>query len=176
MPLHQIRLSTVIIAMVITLGLLLGGQYSYEKYIVKEELSQKIAQIVEIDEIKIEKNENPPTVYIRASQITDLPMVNRRLGKIIREELGPEYRLVFLDQRTPRLQDLYENCQFSIQEAITAGNFQEMHQAIQKKAAAEHVDYKVSVDSYNVYLQLRDQKGYLYEIIPRWPQLAINGD
>jgi len=87
--------------------------------------------------------------------------------------MGPEYQLVLLDSRTPRLQVLFEDFQFSIQEAISTGSFEEMHQTVRKIAEAENVNYKISVDSYNVYVQLRDQKGYLYEIIPRWPQLAI---
>ncbi len=173
MPLHQIRLTTVIAAMVITLSLLLGGQYIYEKYILKQGLNQKVSQIVKVDEIKIAKQEKPPVVYIRASQIKDLQVTYRRLEKTVKEQLGPEYQIVLLDRRTSKLQTLFEDCQFPIQEAISTGSFQEMYQTVSQKARYKNVNYKISVDSYNVYVQFRDEEGYLYEIIPRWPQLAI---
>lgn len=174
MPLQNIRLTTVVIAMIITLGLLLGSQNLYERYIVNEELTQEIEKVVNLEEIKIAKKEKPPTVYLRTSQIKDLQADYQKLEKIVHQQLGPEYQIILLDQRTPKLQALYEECQFPIYEAISMGNFQRMYQTLRKKAEGAHVNYRISVDLYNIYVQFQDRKGYLYEIIPRYPRLAID--
>jgi hypothetical protein len=80
-----------------------------------------------------------------------------------------------LDNRTPKLQSLYEQASFAIQEAIATGNFQAMQKSVSRLAAANKVQSNISVDSYNVYLELRDEQGsgYLYEVIPRTSQVAI---
>ncbi|HHW41126.1 MAG TPA: hypothetical protein GXX19_08260 [Syntrophomonadaceae bacterium] len=174
MPVRQLNITTVVIALIISLGLMLGGQYLYEKYYVKESVKEKIASVVKVDEVRIAKQEQPPTVYIRTSQIDDLQTVYQKVEKIVRQELGTDYQVVFLDRRTPKLTEIYENSQFAIQEAIATGSFQKMHRSVQNLAEANHVDYRVTVDSFNIYLQLRDGQGYLYEVIQRSPQLADN--
>lgn len=169
---RQLNIATVIIALIISLSLMLCGQYFYEKYYVKKSLEKKITRVIKIKELRIEKEEQPPTVYLRTSQISDLQTVYQRVEKIVLQELGPDYRLVFLDERTPKLMEVYEKSQFSIQEAIATGSFQRMYLSVQNLAQANHVSYRLTVDSYNVYLQLQDKDGYLYEVIQRSPQLA----
>jgi len=55
--LNQIRFTTVAIALVVTLFILLGGYFLYDKYYIKNGLEEKINQIVETEEIKIAKQE-----------------------------------------------------------------------------------------------------------------------
>lgn len=167
---RQLNIATVIIALFISLGLMLCGQHFYEKYYVKETLEKKITRVIKVKELRIEK-EQPPTVYLGTSQISDLQTVYQRVEKIVYQELGPDYRLVFLDDRTPKLTAVYEKSQFAIQEAIATGNFQKMELSVQQLAQANHVNCRLTVDSSNVYLQLQNKDGYLYEVIQRSPQL-----
>lgn len=159
--------------MLITLCLLLSGQFFYEKYVIKDGLYKKISQVSSINDVRIAKHEAPPTVYVSLNQNDDLQTVYNNIEKIVQQQLGTEYKLVLLDNRTPRLKAVNELCQFPIQEAIATGNFQEMRQKVKKIAEEKHIDYSISVDSYNVYLSLKDQNGYLYEIIPRYPLTSI---
>lgn len=169
---NQIRFTTVAIALVVTLFILLGGYFLYDKYYIKNGLEEKINQIVETEEIKIAKQENPPTVYIRSSEIKDLQTVHQKTAEIVYQTLGPEFRVVFLDERTEKLSKLYEKCSFVIQEGIATGRFQEMNVKVQELAAEEGIQCHLTMDSFNVYLELDDGKGYLYEVIPHLNQLG----
>ncbi len=174
MPLQQWRIPTIVAAMLITLALLLGGQFFYEKYFVKDGLDREVAKVAAADEVRVDKDEKPPVVYVRISQVQDLQTDYQELTDVIRKQLGPGYKVVLLDNRTPKLQSLYEQCAFAIQEAIATGSYQTMQKTVSQLAAADKAQSNISVDSYNVYLELKDEQGpgYLYEVIPRQPQVA----
>lgn len=177
MPLQQWRIPTIVAAMLITLLLLLGGQWLYEKYYVKDGLDRQIANVAAVESLTVAKDENPPSVYVRFSHVQDLQTDYQGLTDVIRKQLGPNYKVVLMDNRTPKLQSLYEQCSFAIQEAIATGNYQAMQKEVAQIAADNKAQSHMSVDSNNVYLELRDQQdtGYLYEVIPRLSQLAVSG-
>jgi hypothetical protein len=160
--------------MLITLALLLGGQLLYEKDFVKDGLSQQVAKVAVVDDLRVAKDEKPPAVYIRINNAQDLQHDYQGLSDVVRKQLGLQYKVVLLDNRNPKLQSLYEQDSFAIQEAIATGNFQAMQESVSRLAAANKVQSNISVDSYNVYLELRDEQGSgcLYEVIPR-PSQAI---
>ena len=174
MPLQQWRIPTIVAAMLITLALLLGGQLLYEKDFVKDGLDQQVAKVATVDDLRVAKDEKPPAVYVRINNAQDLETDYQGLTDVIRKQLGPQYKVVMLDNRTPELQSLYEQGSFAIQEAIATGNYQAMQQSVTQLAAANKVQSNISVDSYNVYLELRDEQGsgYLYEVIPRPSRVA----
>lgn len=169
----QIRIKTVIVAFIVTLGILLCGYYFYNNYYVKNGLQEQISQVVEVEEeIEIAEQEYPPTVYIRLSEIKDLQDVYLKIEEIVYQNLGSEYRIVFLDERNDKLSELYDKCSFVIQEGIATGKFQEMYNKIQELAELEGVKCHLIMDSSNIYLELKDDQGYLYEVIPRLNQLG----
>ena len=169
---NQIRFTTVAIALIITLVILLSGYKLYDKYYVDNSLQETINQIVETEDVKIAKQETHPTVYIRSSEIKNLQTVYQKTAEVVHQKLGPEFRIVFMDERTEKLSSLYEKSSFVIQEGIVTGKFQEMHKRVQELADAEDVKCHLTMDSFNIYLELNDNQGYLYEVIPCQSQLG----
>lgn len=167
---NKIRFTTVIAVLVFTLCVLLGGRYLYESYYVKNNLYEEINRAVQAEQISIIKQEDPPTVYIRVPEIKNLKSVYLCVEKIVRQQLGQGYKVVLTDTRTPDLENLYEKCSFIIQEAIFTGSFQDMEQKIEDISKTAGIEWHLSIDSKNIYLELRDDHGYLYEVIPRYYQ------
>jgi hypothetical protein len=174
MPLQQWRIPTIVAAMLITLAVLLGGQILYQKHFVNDDLNRQVATVAAVSDLRVAKDEKPPAVYLRINNAQDLQTDYQGLAEVVRKQLGPQYKVVLLDNRTPELQSLYEQGSFAIQEAIATGDYQAMQKSVTRLAAANRVQSQISVDSYNVYLELRDEQGsgYLYEVIPRAPQTA----
>ncbi len=168
---NHIRLTTVVFSLLVTLFILLGSYFLYDKYYVKNGLEEKINQIVSVDEIKVAKKEKPPTVYIRVSELKDLQTVYLKIAEVVNQKYGSEFRIVFLDERSEKLSKLYEQSSFVIQEAIVTGRFQEMNKKVQELAEREGVSCRMTIDSTNIYLELKDDQGYLYEVIPRLNQV-----
>ncbi len=163
----QIRITTVAIALVVTLSILLGGYFLYDKYYLKKGLEERIGQVVVVEEIKIAKKEKPPTVYIRSSEINDLQSIYQEITEEVFQTLGSDYRVVILDERTEQLSKSYEHLSFIIQEGIATGGFQEMSTRVQEYAMAQDIQCHLTMDSFNLFLELKEDQGYLYEVIPR---------
>lgn len=170
----QFRIKTVIVAFIVTLIVLLSAYYIYNNYYLKNGLQEEINQVVEVEEeeIEIAEDEHPATVYIRSSEIEDLQNVYLKLEEIVYQKIGSEYGIVILDDRTEKLSDLYDQCSFVIQEGIATGKFQEMYSKVQELAELEGIKCHMTIDSSNIYLELRDDQGYLYEVIPHLNQLG----
>ncbi len=166
----QIRFTTVLTVLIITLCILLGGHHLYESHYVKNNLQNEIGRIIKVEEIRIEKQEDPPAVYLRAPEIENLRKAYLNIENVVAKRLGAGYRIVLVDDRTPELEGLYEKCSFIIQEAIATGRYQNMEQKIAELAKAAGVHYRLFIDSSAIYLELRDDHGYLYEVIPRYPR------
>ncbi len=168
---NQIKLTTVICALLITLCALFGGYYLYDKYYVGNGLREQISQVVTAEEINIEKQDNLPTVSIRSSKIESLQNAYQETAKVVYQRFGPECNIVFLDERTENLSLLYEECSFIIQEGIATGEFQDMRTKVLSLADEKGVLCHLTMDSSNIYLELRDEQGYLYEVVHRMNQL-----
>lgn len=166
----KIRLTTVIAVLIISLCILLGGRYLYESYYVKNSLDEEISQAMQAEEIRIAKQEDPPAVYISVPEIKNLQSVYLCAEKIVQQQLGPGYKVILTDKRTPELESLYGKCSFVIQEAIVTGSFEDMKQKIDDLSKTAGVKHHLSIDSKNIYLELRDNRCYLYEVIPRFSQ------
>lgn len=171
---RQLNIPAVIITFFVTLALMMGGKYLYEGYYLKKSLENKISKIIEVKEIRVDKTEQPPSVYLRTAPIGDLQSVYKKIDKVVRQELGPEYHIVFIDRRTPKLTEVYEKSQFAIQEAIATGCFRQMYSSVQSIAQANDVACRLSIDSSNIYLQIYDENGYLYEVIQRPSKCAAD--
>ena len=174
MPIQQWRIPAIVAAMLVTLALLLAGQLLYERYFVKNNLDREVAKVASVQELTIAKDQKPPTVYVRIPNVQDLQTEYQGLKEAISQQLGSGYQIVLVDNRTPELQSLYEQCSFAIQEAIATGNYEAMQKTVLQLAANDQDQANISVDSDNVYLELRDRQGtdYLYEVIPRTSQDA----
>lgn len=167
MSINQLKIPVVVLSLIISLGLLLGGQYFYEHYYLWNEFNGKIAQVLPGAKVSIDRNEDPPVVYIKSSGITDLQTSYRQIDKVVKSRLGTQYRLVLQDQRTPQLQKAYESSQFAIQEALVTGGFEKMRQQVNQVAEHFQIEARITIDPSNIYLQMKDRHGYLYEVIPR---------
>jgi len=165
--LNQIRLTTVVCALILTLCVLFGGYYLYDRYFIRDGLREQINQLVTAQEIIIERQDNLSKVAIRSSEIENFQDVYQKIAKLVYQSLGHQAEVVFLDERTEKLSQLYEECSFIIHEGIATGKFQEMRTQILNLAEQKGVQCHLTIDSSNIYLVLRDEEGYLYEVIPR---------
>lgn len=163
---NQIRLTTVVCALILTLCVLFGGYYLYDKYFIRDGLREQISQLVTAQEINIDKQDNSSIVSIRSSEIENFQDVYQKIAKLVYQKLGPQAEVVFLDERTEKLSQLYEECSFIIHEGIATGKYQDMRTKVMNLADQKGVQCHLTMDSSNIYLVLKDEKGYLYEVIP----------
>lgn len=97
-------------------------------------------------------------------------IVGRYLGS---QDIQPR----IVDERDEGLTRLYYELRFEIEEALATGYFTRMAAAVRDMVEEAGLrDYRLYMDSDNVYVQLHRGSAYLYEVIPRRHENGSRGD
>lgn len=169
MNLQGIRWSALAAALLVTLGLLLGGSYLVRQRTVDQPLFKLYKGTQEVKDVHIERAPDGLNIQLTLGSVDDLQKTYHRLDEATRALVSDQpYRLAIKDERNPRLEEDFYRLHFGIQEAIATGNFTKLAANLDKDAQTMGLDrYRVFVDSRSVFVQLQGHGGYLYEILPR---------
>lgn len=157
------------------LALALAGQGLYEERWVWQPLTIEMERVAGVEQVEIDHEQQPPMIEVRLQANVDLPQVYRRLESVASRRLGPatnggvaKYAIAISDQRTPQLMSAYDHLRFAVEEAIATGRFTGLTVSVARaKEEAGLSQAEVWVDRENVYLHLKDAKGWLYAVVPR---------
>lgn len=173
----KIKQSMVILAsLVVTLGLLLGGQAVARWGTVAHPLDQAFRQDHHVVSFTLEQNTTPPTVDIKLGRVQNLEQAGQRLFNEADLVFGAgNYVLNVSGNPDAKLTNLANGLSFVIAQGLATGQYVTMEQAVQRAAKAQHVTADLYLDSNNLYLALYDGAHDQYEILPRDASLQNGG-
>ncbi|MCW3490806.1 hypothetical protein [Dethiobacter alkaliphilus] len=165
----NLKWPVIVLAFVVTLALGVGGVYLRQHQMVDEPLFQRLSEYEPVQAVDLHKDGNQQVVVVTLDYVDDFGYIHRRLKAEIVDLLGENgFRLEIRDGRDPRLETAFSAVNLALYEGEQRGNFTEMGQQVEAALAdlgiAEH---KIMVDNENIYLQIRQDDAYLYEIIER---------
>lgn len=171
MNIKGIRIPVVIIIIVLVLAVLFGIQYIYHKINVEQPLFKLYSQTKAVQKFDIDNKSGSTIVNIDLKHTDNLGKTYQQIYQTTANVLGKNgFKLNIKDSRSPELESAYYDMQFIINEALVRGNFSQMENVIEEKAAQAGVTSRVFIDNQNIYIQLDKNKKYLYEVVPR-PQV-----
>ena len=165
--------SVVVITIVLTLTVLGFSHFFWQQYALDKPLTEVIENIDGIETLTLDSsdnNESTRNIHITLNNVANLQATYQATNNGVRNVLGlKKYKIIIHDHRTPELEQLYYSMHYSIQEAIFTGKFGVMAEIIQEKALAANTKAQVYVDANYIYLQLMNNNGNLYMVLPRPP-------
>ncbi|MGI5879765.1 MAG: hypothetical protein ACOX6L_04105 [Syntrophomonadaceae bacterium] len=166
-----IRIPVIIIALLITVGLLSGGLRLYNYYYIEQTVQKSITQIESVTEADVSKSNGEYAVQVKLNWSRNLQGTYHELDQIGSQHFGNKiYNIKVLDNRNQRLNDLFIDLQPLIYETLAKDEFVRMNNEVGKQVIKKHMDYYLQVDQHNIYISIRDGDHYLYEIIQRFHQ------
>lgn len=164
----NIKIVTVLIVLGISLGLLLGVQKYYNNSFVKEPVKQSLEQLSFVESVDASQVNGIYDYRVQIKKYGNVQYEYQKVDELIAADLeGKEYQFTLLDHRSPKLQKDLEDLQLSIYEAMAKNNYLWLDEIFRQKAAANGFSYKLYIDDERLYIQLKDQDAFLYEIIER---------
>jgi len=162
----------VLLIAVLALGLFFGVNYYYQHHFKKEPFIDKICCLEGVAAAEI-VSENGSELLI----ITPEPSYRGSLQELfvsIEKEIADDYRkplhIEIKDKRSARLDQFAVAVSPALYEAARSGCYREAAAEITEIAAAYGLTEPVlTVDSCNLYLQARDDAGFLYQVVPLPP-------
>lgn len=157
-----------LLAGVVTLAILFGGQTLWLKYAVAKPLDKFFYSIDGVENVQISDTSAQLSIDVTLKDVKELPKTYDSLSQGIRNVVGNKnYKLVVHDSRNSELEGFYQAIHYYVQEAIATGRYSTMVEQIKGKADSQGIKANVWVDAKNVYLQLEKNGVQMYEIVPR---------
>lgn len=164
----------VLISLVATLTLLVGGGYAFRARTVDEPLKALYRGSSAVKSFTVVNQGAVRAISLQLDQVPDLSTVYRDLDRETRRLLGDApYVITLKDSRTPDQEAALNRIHLYIQEALMTGGFADMADRINAEAASRNMVARVTVDGDFVYLQLQQGASVLYEVTPRHPQRKL---
>ncbi|MCG0278337.1 MAG: hypothetical protein L5656_07370 [Thermanaeromonas sp.] len=159
------RLHYVILACFVSLALLGGGHFLYQKFLWEKALVKKLQSVPQVEGVTFRRTKNK--VEIKLGPTPDLKQtylqVEEAIGEFFRENI-PE--VVIRDERSPVLSQVWEKTQFAVYEAAARGTYTVMAEEIEKIAQDHGVEARLAVDGERIYVALYQDGYFLYEVVP----------
>lgn len=158
-----------ILAAVIMLAALLGMQILWQSYAVAKPLQQLSQNINGVECASLDDSDKDHMVlHVTLHNVENLQKTYHEIvagsHNIVK---GKPVDIMIHDARTPKLEQMYYDIHYYIQEAIFTGNFSLMAMRIDEQAVNRGLKVKVYVDRNAVYLQMADDTGDMYVAVPR---------
>ncbi|MEW6661170.1 MAG: hypothetical protein ACOY9Y_03585 [Bacillota bacterium] len=171
MNLKGLRLPIIVIIFLVSLSLLLGGQWIYQKKHVQGNLIEQLNNIDGVYSSIIDKSNKHTQIKIHLGEVNDLRHVYMQVTSVAAAHLkSEEFTLEIVDQPNQQLKSLWEVSHLSIYQSLAQAQFDEIDRKISIEAKKhDNIKYKVQMDWDNIYVQLHAEGDYLYRIIPRLP-------
>ncbi|MGB9660544.1 MAG: hypothetical protein ACPL5F_00815 [Moorellaceae bacterium] len=162
------RLHLVLVACLLSAGVLLGGQHVYREFFVQRPLMETLRAEKGVQGVRLERTGNTEKVMVELEPVDSLKQTYLRLEQLLhRFYPDGKVELIVVDHRSPALEQVWGRCQFAVYEAAVRGNFTTMAEEVEKETQEQGVKLKLDVDRGHIYVALFQGSSYLYEIVPR---------
>ncbi|MGI6485221.1 MAG: hypothetical protein ACOX15_02565 [Tepidanaerobacteraceae bacterium] len=153
--------------MLISLLILLAGQYVFTKYKIEDALLNRLQQVEYVDKVDIKQDAGIFNVNISFKHIDNFKDAYEKVREIVNKSLGKRSFKINIDNNPDRLLTHIFNkrIQFVIYEAINTGKYDEMRAKLEEIRAEFPVEINVFIDRNNLYLHLEHDEHRLYHIV-----------
>ncbi|QRF23391.1 hypothetical protein FY534_06710 [Alicyclobacillus sp. TC] len=165
--LSRVRMVPVLVIAIVTLGILFGAWQGYQQYRLIAPLQAELSKIPGVESVTINRSPSD-TVVIQLGPVQTL--VNHDLQSTYNEiqndvigTLGSGESIILKDKSDQTLTLDYESLQPIIFEGLNHGTYTQMIANVEKAAAKEGIQARVTMDYHNIYIQLQQGSHYLYD-------------
>ncbi|HAG10099.1 MAG TPA: hypothetical protein DCK76_01595 [Desulfotomaculum sp.] len=168
MPWRGLRIPIILLVLVASLVVFWGAHWLFNRFSVEQPLADFLKSQSYIHAFEINRDGSLVQISVLLAPVENLKDTYGELDRGVRNILGVKlYELVLRDKRDVQLKDAFYYSQFAAYEAVMRGNYREMFDYVNKQAAERGATASVFIDQDRIYLQMRHDNNYLYEVIPR---------
>ncbi|MHB8171636.1 MAG: hypothetical protein ACYDG6_08850 [Thermincolia bacterium] len=168
MDYKNIRITIVVVAIIVVLALLLGGQMIYKRYNIEQPLFKVYSKTKAVQDADIINRNGKVKVVLALGPTVNFQKTYRELMEETVVVLGERpFELRIKDNRDQVLERLLIDTEPVIYEAVSKGNFTWMKWEITRAAGAAGAEAQVFIDGERIYVSFMKGRHVLYEVIQR---------
>ncbi len=165
---HDIKIILVLLALLVTLGLLLGGQKIYQARMIERPVVTRLLTLHYVDEAALVNSKGMNTLQVHIKQAGNLKQKYQEIDQIMADQYAKRnYEIDISDRRDPFLQKQLDKLELALYEAIAQNRYMELEQRFAAAAGKGDFEYQLQIDQQKLYVQISRGDKFLYEIIDR---------
>lgn len=162
------RITLTIIVFFVALGILLGGNQGYQRYLVNQPLEQKLAVQPGIESADVDRVDGEVQITVHLRDVDNLQEEYIAIEKVLEDSLNKRpFRLVIADNSNDRLKMAFIRLQPAVYEAMASDRYVWLDESVKSYANQSGMNYRLYVDDRYVYIHLSDNGANLYRVIER---------
>jgi len=171
---HEIKVALVLLGLLLTLGLLVGGQKIYRADMVEKPVVKQLLALPCVDEAVLCNDQGRNTINVHMQSVDNLKQAYNEIDQIMAAKFPRgNYGIVLDDQRNAALQNEWEQLELALYEAIASNQYVALEQHLNAVAARNGFTCQLQIDTQHLFVHLQRGEQFLYEIIERQPPDSI---
>lgn len=174
----EFRIKYFIIALLLSLGMLLGAYKLYIGNFIEAGLEEEIVQLSFVDDVQVNKDGKEYNIYVVMKKAGNVKKDYQEIKTIIQDQLKQgNYRIDLSDGRDDRLQELYDEMLPGIYQAVANTDYLWLSENLKQMAHEAKCEAKMYMDDENIYIQIQsnnNNSAFLYELV-KWSQTQKDG-
>lgn len=163
---HDFRIAVFAVALLVSLGLFLGG-YSLDHQLVARSTRTGLTALCG-GPVQMEKEGKATVISVQLGPVDNLQRTWNDMTKLIEKKTASDkYRIVIKDRRNQDLQTAFDHLQPVIYEAAANSTFVALQRELDTYLGDRGIDYQLYLDNGHIYLQMQEGDHYLYQVIDR---------
>lgn len=165
---HGFRIPVVVLALILGLAAFFGAQQLYNKYNYHQPVARALESNSSVESFEVDESQPVLQVKVRLKNVGNIMETYNKLEQDLKNILKRrQFDLKIIDTRDEELKRAFYYSQFAIYEAVLRGNYRDMADYIEKQAAVAKAEAAIFMDDKRIYLQMKRDGHYLYEIVSR---------
>lgn len=162
----RIRIVPILAITCVTLSLLFGGWELYRNFGLVRPLEDQLMAAGTVQKVESIVNGQERAIKVTMKQVPDLQAAYEGVEKIVHDSLGTYVTIDLADNREGALEKTYRDLQPTLYAGIAKGEFPAMIENMGAQAKQAGVESKISMNDEHIFVELKKDGKYLYEVVP----------
>lgn len=156
------------VALLVVLALLLGGQWAIRRQYVESPVYDELMALPNVEAVSFANKNKPRVVFITPQREGHIYREYQAVAEVLRAYAGGrDYEVSFVSEVTPVLQELQEDLQPALYQALARHEYVGLRDYLTARAELVGCEAQLFIDEERLYLQLAGGDGFCYCLIPR---------
>ncbi|MGD8189254.1 hypothetical protein ACQCN2_04550 [Brevibacillus ginsengisoli] len=164
----QLRKAPILISLLVTMALLFGGWFLYQKVEVEEPIRTEISGMTSATLADLQINKDQILIKLTVTNPDKFPAEYMDLQNYIAQDITNKKVEVDLTNQNPALKQIWMDGTFAFTEALDLREYSKIPQLVSDWKVKNHLDNaSTAMDQNNIYVFLKRGSEEYYTIVPR---------
>jgi|GEM_PF-2634412 len=167
----------ILIALILTLGILFSAGWIYTELAIKKPLGQHLSEVQGVKSYTIENGAENMVLIIELGPVDNIKTSYMSLSEIAGSHImnNQGYEIRIIDDPNSQLITLWNDIQFYAYQSLVQGDFVAMKEGVERIVAVnENISYQVYISETHLFFQIHYNENYIYRILYRPANAAFS--